>query len=257
MRSGLAVIGAPRARRSAASWPPTRAWRAAAADARRRSTSGAGAARGGAGDAARRACGWRPGPRLSVRGDGDQLEQLLINLVRNAVDAARRDRRRGQRRLGGGAGARWSWCVSDEGPGLRGHAEPLRALLHDQAPGLGHRAGAVPADRRGAPGHAQPAERRGAARVRCATQAPPGGAAAAGGDGPGVLRASGRGTSFPESGRHLRARPNRLRQLARARGLLDDRARTRGGPRCPSSAWKSARRCAASPGLPRSPPASS
>ncbi|HEX8699157.1 MAG TPA: ATP-binding protein [Myxococcaceae bacterium] len=31
----------------------------------------------------------RPGPALTLSGDGDQLEQLLINLVRNAVDAAR------------------------------------------------------------------------------------------------------------------------------------------------------------------------
>ena len=29
-----------------------------------------------------------PGPELSIRADGDQLEQLLINLVRNGVDAA-------------------------------------------------------------------------------------------------------------------------------------------------------------------------
>ncbi|HSG47215.1 MAG TPA: ATP-binding protein [Longimicrobiales bacterium] len=29
-----------------------------------------------------------PGPRLEVRGDPDQLEQLLINLIRNAVDAS-------------------------------------------------------------------------------------------------------------------------------------------------------------------------
>jgi nitrogen fixation/metabolism regulation signal transduction histidine kinase len=30
----------------------------------------------------------RPGPELSIQADGDQLEQLLINLVRNGVDAA-------------------------------------------------------------------------------------------------------------------------------------------------------------------------
>ena len=30
----------------------------------------------------------RPGPELVIRADGDQLEQLLINLVRNAADAA-------------------------------------------------------------------------------------------------------------------------------------------------------------------------
>ena len=30
----------------------------------------------------------RPGPELTVRADGDQLEQLLINLLRNAADAS-------------------------------------------------------------------------------------------------------------------------------------------------------------------------
>jgi two-component system nitrogen regulation sensor histidine kinase NtrY len=60
----------------------------------------------------------RPGPALTLSGDGDQLEQLLINLVRNAVDAARERK-----------GRVWvSWTkpgpeevelwVEDEGPGL-------------------------------------------------------------------------------------------------------------------------------------------
>ncbi|MFL5347652.1 MAG: sensor histidine kinase [Hyalangium sp.] len=60
----------------------------------------------------------RPGPGLTVSGDGDQLEQLLINLVRNAVDAAKEKQ-----------GRVWvSWTmpaadavelwVEDEGPGL-------------------------------------------------------------------------------------------------------------------------------------------
>jgi PAS domain S-box-containing protein len=60
----------------------------------------------------------RPGPALTLSGDGDQLEQLLINLVRNAVDAAKERR-----------GRVWvSWTmpgpedmelwVEDEGPGL-------------------------------------------------------------------------------------------------------------------------------------------
>jgi two-component system nitrogen regulation sensor histidine kinase NtrY len=57
------------------------------------------------------------GPELTVRADGDQLEQLLINLVRNAVDAA----------LETGGGVRVVWhrssrhldiLVQDEGPGL-------------------------------------------------------------------------------------------------------------------------------------------
>ncbi len=58
-----------------------------------------------------------PGPRLTVQADGDQLDQLLINLVRNAADAALE--------TGGGAEVGWNdsgdrvevW-VEDEGPGL-------------------------------------------------------------------------------------------------------------------------------------------
>jgi signal transduction histidine kinase len=59
----------------------------------------------------------RAGPELSIRGDGDQLEQLLINLVRNAADAA----------LETGGAVQVSWAkngaylevrVEDEGPGL-------------------------------------------------------------------------------------------------------------------------------------------
>ena len=60
----------------------------------------------------------RAGPELTLRADGDQLEQLLINLVRNAVDAALE--------TGGRVWVSWSvvsagalevW-VEDEGPGL-------------------------------------------------------------------------------------------------------------------------------------------
>jgi signal transduction histidine kinase len=62
-----------------------------------------------------------PGPRLAIQGDGDQLEQLLINLIRNALDAVRE--------TGGGVAVGWQrvpgatpptmelW-VEDEGPGL-------------------------------------------------------------------------------------------------------------------------------------------
>ena len=58
-----------------------------------------------------------PGPELTIQADGDQLEQLLINLLRNAVDAALE--------TGGGVKVGWSrtayylevW-VDDEGPGL-------------------------------------------------------------------------------------------------------------------------------------------
>jgi len=61
------------------------------------------------------------GPRLRIQSDGDQLEQLLINLIRNAVDAVKE--------TGGGVTVGWQrlpgsyppamelW-VEDEGPGL-------------------------------------------------------------------------------------------------------------------------------------------
>jgi nitrogen fixation/metabolism regulation signal transduction histidine kinase len=58
-----------------------------------------------------------PGPELVIRGDGDQLEQVLINLVQNGVDAA----------LETGGKVQLSWrklprqveiVISDEGPGL-------------------------------------------------------------------------------------------------------------------------------------------
>jgi signal transduction histidine kinase len=59
----------------------------------------------------------KAGPETVIRADGDQLDQLLINLVRNGVDAALE--------TGGGVCVGWSrdadsvavW-VRDEGPGL-------------------------------------------------------------------------------------------------------------------------------------------
>jgi nitrogen fixation/metabolism regulation signal transduction histidine kinase len=58
-----------------------------------------------------------PGPELTIRADGDQLEQLLINLVQNAAEAALE--------TGGGVSVGWSKregylevLVDDEGPGL-------------------------------------------------------------------------------------------------------------------------------------------
>ncbi|HEX2342408.1 MAG TPA: ATP-binding protein [Vicinamibacterales bacterium] len=62
----------------------------------------------------------QPGPVLTVHADGDQLEQLLINLVRNAVDASRETGggvRLGWTRLGGSPDA-LELCVEDDGPGL-------------------------------------------------------------------------------------------------------------------------------------------
>ncbi len=60
----------------------------------------------------------RAGPELSLRADGDQLEQLLINLVRNAADAALETQGRVWVSWSVvGAGALEVW-VEDEGPGL-------------------------------------------------------------------------------------------------------------------------------------------
>ena len=62
----------------------------------------------------------RGGPDVSVKADADQLDQLLINLVRNAVDAvietrSERARVRAGWRLAGGQLEVW---VEDDGPGL-------------------------------------------------------------------------------------------------------------------------------------------
>ena len=60
----------------------------------------------------------RAGPDVTIHADGDQLDQLLINLVTNAVDAALE--------TGGGACMGWSAdarelvvTVEDDGPGIR------------------------------------------------------------------------------------------------------------------------------------------
>jgi two-component system nitrogen regulation sensor histidine kinase NtrY len=58
-----------------------------------------------------------PGPEMTIRADPDQLEQLLINLIRNAVDASLETK--------GGVSITWKRLVAqvelrieDEGPGL-------------------------------------------------------------------------------------------------------------------------------------------
>jgi two-component system, NtrC family, nitrogen regulation sensor histidine kinase NtrY len=58
-----------------------------------------------------------PGPDLTIQADGDQLEQLLINLVRNATDAAQETQ--GGVRIGWTkSGGHLELRVEDEGPGL-------------------------------------------------------------------------------------------------------------------------------------------
>ncbi len=71
------------------------------------------------------------GPQLEIEADGDQLDQLLINLITNGVDAALetggRGRGRGGGGGGGGGGVQVGWgknglnleiWVKDNGPGL-------------------------------------------------------------------------------------------------------------------------------------------
>ena len=75
-----------------------------------------------------RSAGWRawrrgcrspscPAPTLTVQADGDQLDQLLINLVRNACDAAL-ETKGGVRIRWAKVGSQLEVCIEDEGPGL-------------------------------------------------------------------------------------------------------------------------------------------
>ena len=58
-----------------------------------------------------------PGPNLMIQADGDQLEQLLINLLRNAADAALETK--GGVKIGWAkTGSQLEIRVEDEGPGL-------------------------------------------------------------------------------------------------------------------------------------------
>jgi nitrogen fixation/metabolism regulation signal transduction histidine kinase len=58
-----------------------------------------------------------PGPDVTVQADGDQLEQLLINVIRNATDAAL-ETQGGVRVTWGTVGGQMEVRVEDQGPGL-------------------------------------------------------------------------------------------------------------------------------------------
>jgi nitrogen fixation/metabolism regulation signal transduction histidine kinase len=78
----------------------------------------------------------RGGPEVTVTADADQLEQLLINVVRNAVDAALE--------TGGGVAAGWTvqehaleaW-IDDEGPGLQNTGNLFVPFFTTKAGGSG------------------------------------------------------------------------------------------------------------------------
>ncbi len=90
-----------------------------------------------------------PGPDITIRADRDQLEQLLINLVRNGVDAV----------LETGGAVTLSWISHPRlrrdhrhrrRPRHQRRHQPLRPLLHHQSRRLRHRPDTGAPDRRGA-----------------------------------------------------------------------------------------------------------
>jgi two-component system nitrogen regulation sensor histidine kinase NtrY len=77
-----------------------------------------------------------PGPDLTIHADGDQLDQLLINLVRNGVDAALE--------TGGSVEVWWAKknghlevCIDDEGPGVSNMANLFVPFFTTKASGSG------------------------------------------------------------------------------------------------------------------------
>ncbi len=79
-----------------------------------------------------------PGPESSIRADGDQLEQLLINLVRNAVDAATESNQTGRVRVGWArSAATLEVWVEDNGPGLSDSANLFVPFFTTKPAGTG------------------------------------------------------------------------------------------------------------------------
>ena len=78
--------------------------------------------------------GVRPGPDLTIQADADQLAQLLVNLVRNAVDAALETR--GQVEVSWSViGNRLHVAVTAEGPGLPVDTGNLFVPFYTSKPG--------------------------------------------------------------------------------------------------------------------------
>ena len=84
----------------------------------------------------------KPGPDVTIDADADQLEQLLINLLRNAADACLEVGGGTVTVAGGGRKAGSRHRRRGRGPWPGEHVEPVRAVLHHQAGRVGHRAGA-------------------------------------------------------------------------------------------------------------------
>jgi len=59
-----------------------------------------------------------PGPEFTIHADADQIEQLLINLIRNAVDASLDTKNGGVRLFWQRAGSYIDIVIQDDGPGL-------------------------------------------------------------------------------------------------------------------------------------------
>ncbi len=106
-----------------------------------------------------------PGPSITMNLDPDQLQQALINLIRNAVDAS----------LEAGGKVQVGWTKNGNlresrrarrGPRHRQPGQSLCAFLHHQTRGLGHRPRSEPADRRSPRRHAFFAQPGGAQRLR-------------------------------------------------------------------------------------------
>ena len=97
------------------------------------------------------------GPPLVISADADQLEQLLINLVHNAADAAHE--------TGGGVKVTWSQVQLLYGslgarrrPGYLQHRKPFRSLLHDKTGRFRHRSRPQPPNCRSPRRHADAAK---------------------------------------------------------------------------------------------------